>query len=131
MKACEGTRKNRPPFPAQKGYLGFPTSVNNVETLCCVARILERGAAWFSHLGTDRSSGTKLLSISGDCTRPGVYEVSLGIKVKEMLELCGGQKAAAVQIGGPSGEMVGPEEFDRTICYDDLATGGAVMVFWF
>jgi [NiFe] hydrogenase diaphorase moiety large subunit len=132
ISSCEGKRgdpKNRPPFPAQKGYLNFPTSVNNCETLCCAARILERGAAWFSHLGTDRSSGTKLLSISGDCKRPGVYEVSLGIGVREMLSMCGGENAAAVQIGGPSGQMIGPNEFERTICYDDLATGGAVMVF--
>jgi len=132
LSSCEGQYgdpKDRPPFPTQKGFLGCPTSINNVETFCCVARILEHGAAWFSHLGNDRSYGTKLLSISGDCKRPGVYEVSLGIRVDELLKLCGGEDAAAVQVGGPSGQMIRPSEFNRTICYDDLATGGAIMVF--
>lgn len=132
ISSCEGLRgdpKNRPPFPAQKGYLGFPTSVNNVETLCCVARILDQGAGWFSQIGSKGSTGTKLLSISGDCRRPGVYEVPFGITMKEVLEMAGGDGAAAVQIGGPSGQMIGPDDFERTICYDDLATGGALMIF--
>jgi len=132
ISSCEGTRgdpKNRPPFPAQKGYLGLPTAVNNVETLCCVARIMERGPAWFSSLGTDRSAGTKLLSISGDCRRPGVYEVSLGVRLSEVLKLAGAEDAIAVQMGGPSGQMVGPSDFGRAVCFDDLATGGSVMIF--
>ncbi|MBM3792446.1 MAG: NADH:ubiquinone oxidoreductase, partial [Acidobacteria bacterium] len=132
ISSCEGMRgdpKNRPPFPAQKGYLGCPTSVNNVETLCCVARIMDRGPAWFSSLGTDRSAGTKLLSISGDCRRPGVYEVSLGVRLAEVLKLAGVEESARIQIGGPSGQMVGPADYGRAICYDDLATGGSIMVF--
>ena len=82
LSSCEGRRgdpKTRPPFPAQKGYLDMPTVVNNVETLCCAARILEKGPGWFASIGTKGSSGTKLFSISGDCTRPGVYEVPFGI----------------------------------------------------
>ncbi len=132
ISSCEGLRgdpKNRPPFPAQRGYLGFPTSVNNVETLCCVARIIEHGSAWFSEMGSHGSSGTKLLSISGDCKRPGVYEIPFGTSLREVLKLAGAGDVQAVQVGGPSGQMVGPEAFDRTICYDDLATGGSVMVF--
>ena len=132
LSSCEGLRgdpKNRPPFPAQKGYLGQPTTVNNVETFCCVARILEEGPGWFAQHGSKGSSGTKLLSISGDCRRPGVYEVPFGISVKRMLEMVGAQDAIAVQMGGPSGQMIGPDLFERTICYDDLATGGSVMVF--
>ncbi|MEJ2079242.1 MAG: NAD(P)H-dependent oxidoreductase subunit E [Acidobacteriota bacterium] len=132
ISSCEGLRgdpKNRPPFPAQKGYLGFPTSVNNVETLCCVARIIENGSAWFSEMGSQGSSGTKLLSISGDCKRPGVYEIPFGTALEEVLKLAGAKDAQAVQVGGPSGRMVGPAEFNRTICYDDLATGGSIMVF--
>ncbi len=132
ISSCEGDRgdpKHRPPFPTDKGFLGQPTTINNVETLCCVARILERGPGWFSEFGTSRSAGTKLLSISGDCTRPGVYEVPFGIELNGVLRLCGAEDAAAVQVGGPSGQMVGPDGFGRTICYDDLATGGAVMVF--
>ncbi|MFA6232792.1 MAG: NAD(P)H-dependent oxidoreductase subunit E [Bacteroidota bacterium] len=132
ISSCEGLRgdpKNRPPFPAQKGYLGFPTSVNNVETFCCVARILDQGAGWFSQIGSKGSTGTKLLSVSGDIRRPGVYEVPFGITMKEVLEMAGGESAAAVQVGGPSGQLIGPDMFDRIICYDDLATGGALMVF--
>jgi [NiFe] hydrogenase diaphorase moiety large subunit len=132
ISSCEGLRgdpKDRPPFPAQKGYLASPTSVNNVETLCAAARIMERGAAWFAGLGSKGSSGTKLLSISGDCREPGVYELPFGTSVADMLKEAGGEGAAAVLIGGPSGQIIGPDEFKRTICYDDLATGGAVVVF--
>jgi [NiFe] hydrogenase diaphorase moiety large subunit len=132
LSSCEGLRgdpKNRPPFPAQQGYLGCPTAVNNVETYCCAARILERGAGWFSGLGTQRSAGTKLLSISGDCKRPGIYEVSLGIKLQDVLKMAGAEDAIAVQVGGSSGQMIGPEQYGRLICFDDLATGGSMMVF--
>ncbi|MCK5796604.1 MAG: NAD(P)H-dependent oxidoreductase subunit E, partial [Deltaproteobacteria bacterium] len=132
ISSCEGLRgdpKNRPPFPAQKGFLGQPTSVNNVETFCAVARIAEKGAGWFNALGSKGSPGTKLLSISGDCSRPGVYEVEFGTHLREILGSCGALDAQAVQVGGPSGQLVGPEAFDRTICYDDLATGGSIMVF--
>lgn len=132
LSSCEGLRgdpKNRPPFPAQKGYLAHPTVVNNVETLCCVTKILEEGAPAFYEHGSQASTGTKLLSISGDCKSPGVYEVELGIKLRDVLKLCGAEDAAAVQVGGASGQMVGPSDFDRTICFDDLATGGSVMVF--
>lgn len=132
LSSCEGQRgdpKNRPPFPAQKGYLGCPTTVNNVETLCCVARILEKGPGWFAALGSKGSPGTKVLSISGDCERPGIYEVPFGITVKQVLDDAGARDAAAVQIGGPSGKMIGKDGFARTICYDDLATGGSFMIF--
>jgi [NiFe] hydrogenase diaphorase moiety large subunit len=132
ISSCEGLRgdpKNRPPFPAQKGYLGRPTVVNNVETLCCVTKILEEGPATFAEFGSQGSTGTKLLSISGDCRSRGVFEVPFGIKLSEVLKLAGGEDAIAVQVGGASGQMVAREEFNRTICYDDLATGGSLMVF--
>lgn len=132
ISSCEGLRgdpKNRPPFPAQKGYLACPTVVNNVETLCCVTKILEEGPATFAEHGSSGSSGTKLLSISGDCHRPGIYEVEFGTTVSEVLQMAGAENAIAVQVGGPSGQMVAPEQFNRKICFDDLATGGSVMVF--
>ncbi len=129
MEGKRGDPKTRPPFPAQKGYLDKPTSVNNVETLCCAARILEKGSGWFSQVGTPASTGTKLLSISGDCSRPGIYEVPFGTTLKRVLEMCSANDPFAVQVGGPSGQMVGEEHFDHTICFDDLATGGALMVF--
>ncbi|MBM4061999.1 MAG: NADH:ubiquinone oxidoreductase [Planctomycetes bacterium] len=132
ITSCEGRRgdpKNRPPFPAQRGYLGLPTTVNNVETLCAVTKIMEEGSATFCEHGSKQSSGTKLLSISGDCLRPGVYEVVFGTPLRRVLAMAGAENAAAVQIGGPSGQMVGRDHYDRTICFDDLATGGAMMVF--
>ena len=132
ISSCEGQRgdpKNRPPFPAQKGYMGCPTVVNNVETYCCIARILEKGPGWFAQLGSHGSPGTKLLSISGDCKRPGVYEVPFGIKLCDVLELAGAENPGAVQVGGPSGQLVGSADFHRTICYDDLATGGSIIIY--
>jgi [NiFe] hydrogenase diaphorase moiety large subunit len=131
ISSCEGRRgdpKNRPPFPAQKGLLGMPTVVNNVETFCAAARIVEKGAGWFSELGTTGSTGTKLFSVSGDCDGPGVYELPFGIKVSELLSTVGAANAVAVQVGGASGQMIGAKDFERTLQYDDLATGGAIVV---
>ncbi|MCF7790517.1 MAG: NAD(P)H-dependent oxidoreductase subunit E [Victivallales bacterium] len=132
ISSCEGSRgdpKTRPPFPAQKGYLGLPTCVNNVETLACVVKIIEKGAAWFAARGSAGSKGTKVLSISGDCEKPGVYELPFGTTVSEVLEKTGAKDTAAVQMGGPSGTLVAANDFGRKICYDDLATGGSIMVF--
>jgi len=131
ISSCEGFRgdpKTRPPFPAQKGYMAGPTTVNNVETFCCAARILQEGPGWFAQMGSKGSPGTKLISISGDCKKPGVYEIPFGMKLADLLKLAGAESPAAVQVGGPSGQMIGPKLFDRTICYDDLATGGSVIV---
>jgi [NiFe] hydrogenase diaphorase moiety large subunit len=129
LEGFRGDPKNRPPFPAQRGYLDCPTSVNNVETLACVTKIMHQGAATFSHYGSEHTTGTKLLSVSGDCRLPGVYEVEFGITLREFLAKCGGEDAIAVQVGGPSGQMVGPDDYDRIICYEDLSTGGSMMVF--
>lgn len=132
ISSCEGLPgepKTRPPFPVTKGYLGRPTVVNNVETFCHAARILDRGAQWFFDMGTEGSHGTKLFSISGDCTRPGIYELPYGLPLRDLLHMSGGEDAAAVLVGGPSGEMIAREAFDRLLTFDDLATGGAVIVF--
>lgn len=132
ISSCEGTRgdpKNRPPFPAQKGYMGHPTCVNNVETYVAAVRLMDMGAAWFTSIGSKGSSGTKLLSISGDCHSPGVYEYPFGITIEQLLKDVGAEDAKAVQIGGASGQMIGKEDYKRTICYDDLATGGSIMIF--
>ena len=132
ISSCEGLRgdpKDRPPFPVQRGFLGNPTPVNNVETFSCAARILEEGGEWFAGLGVGECAGTKLYSICGDCERPGVYELPFGTPLRELLERAGGTEAAAVCVGGPSGTMVGPDAFDRHLGYGDLATGGAGIVF--
>ncbi|HKL20354.1 MAG TPA: NAD(P)H-dependent oxidoreductase subunit E [Tichowtungia sp.] len=132
ISSCEGTRgdpADRPPFPAIAGYKVSPTAVNNVETYCCAARIMDCGPAWFENIGTEHSAGTKLLSVCGDCERPGVYEVSFGITVAELLKKIGAENAAAVQIAGPSGQMIDRGQFHRKICFGDLPTGGSIMVF--
>jgi [NiFe] hydrogenase diaphorase moiety large subunit len=132
IESAEGKRgepRFKPPFPVQKGYNNKPTSVNNVETFCSVCRIVEKGGEWYKKLGTQTSRGTKLLSISGDVQRPGVYEVEWGMTVQQMLDMVGAKNTQAVQVAGPSGSLIGPDEFDRQICYGDLSTGGAMMVF--
>jgi [NiFe] hydrogenase diaphorase moiety large subunit len=132
LSSCEGKAgdpKTRPPFPAQKGYLGMPTVINNVETYCAAARIIENGPGWFTSMGTQGSAGTKVFSVSGDCGQPGVYELPFGITVSELLARVGASDTVAVQVGGAAGRMIGPAEFGRKFCYDDLATGGSVMVF--
>jgi len=129
IEGWRGDPKTRPPFPAQEGYRALPSVVNNVETFCCATRILEEGPGWFSQLGSPASPGTKLLSISGDCRAPGVYEFPFGVTLAEVLREAGADDAVAVQMGGAAGIMVGPTAFDRRVCYDDLATGGSLMVF--
>ena len=132
ISSCEGLPgepKTRPPYPVTHGYLGYPTVVNNVETFCHAARILDRGAQWFFDMGTEGSHGTKLFSVSGDCINPGVYELPYGLSVRELLVMAGGEDAAAVLVGGPSGTMIARDTFDRKLTFDDLATGGAIVVF--
>jgi [NiFe] hydrogenase diaphorase moiety large subunit len=100
-----------------------------VETLATAARIVVEGAAWFKAMGTQKSAGTKLLSVSGDCARPGVYEVEYGLSIAELLDMVGAPEAKAVQIGGPSGTCVSKAGYRRKICFSDLPTGGSVIVF--
>lgn len=131
IESAEGKRgepRNRPPFPVQKGYLQQPTIVNNVETLCSVVRIIEKGADWYRSLGTEQSSGTKVLSISGDCKLPGIYEIEWGMTIKDMLEMCGAENVQALQVAGPSGICISPKMFDRKIANEDLPTGGSMIV---
>lgn len=125
LEGKRGAPRDRPPYPTDRGYLGQPTAVNNVETLACVPRILERGAKWFSGFGTVESKGTKLMCLSGDCTRPGVYEVPFGITLNELLDLAGGADAEAVQVSGAAGECVAPKDFGRGLC--PTRTKGAVI----
>jgi [NiFe] hydrogenase diaphorase moiety large subunit len=129
LEGKRGAPRDRPPFPTERGYLQQPTAVDNVETYVCAARIMAKGADWFQGFGTAASTGTKLMSVSGDCERPGVYEVPFGITVNGLLDLVGGANAAYVQVSGPSGQSVSPKDFGRRIAYEDLSTGGSTMVF--
>lgn len=131
IESLEGKRgepRNRPPFPVQKGYMDMPTVINNVETLSAVVKIMVKGADWFKAMGTKESAGTKLLSISGDCKHPGVYETEWGMSMRELLEMAGASSVQAVQVGGPSGTCINPTQFQREISFEDLATGGSMIV---
>jgi [NiFe] hydrogenase diaphorase moiety large subunit len=131
IESAEGKRgepRDRPPFPVECGYLQRPTVVNNVETLCTVPRIILNGPEWHNRLGTPESKGTKVLSVSGDCRRPGIYEIEWGFSVNDVLEMVGVDDVQAVQVGGPSGSCIGPREFSRVLAYEDLATGGSLIV---
>ena len=132
ISSCEGLPgepKTRPPFPVEKGYLEHPTIVNNVETFCQIPRIIDQGASWFYGMGTAESHGTKLLSVCGDCERPGIYELHYGIALDELMEMVGAIDVAAIQVGGPSGQLIGRNGFKRRICFEDLPTGGSIMMF--
>ncbi|MCP5268865.1 MAG: NAD(P)H-dependent oxidoreductase subunit E [Zoogloeaceae bacterium] len=129
LEGKRGTPRNRPPFPVTNGYLDQPTVVDNVETFACAALIALHGGDWFAAQGTEKSTGSKLLSVSGDVAQPGVYEFPFGVSIAEVLRACGARNTQAVQVGGPSGTCVSAAEFDRCIAFEDIPSAGAFMVF--
>lgn len=129
LEGKRGITRKRPPFPVTHGYLDRPTVVNNVETFLAAARVVERGGYWFRAEGTDKSAGSKILSVSGDVTRPGIYEYPFGTSVAQVLADSGAQRTQAVQISGAAGETLSPAEFERVIAFEDLPTAGSFMVF--
>ena len=129
LEGKAGIPRNRPPYPVTHGYLGKPTVVNNVETYLAAANIAVHGGAWFANKGTAKSKGTKILSISGDCKAPGIYEYAFGSTLKTILDDCGASEVLGVQVGGPSGEFISNDEFERKIAFEDLATGGSFIIF--
>jgi len=132
IESLEGKRgipRKRPPFPVTHGYQNKPTVVNNVETFMAAALIAIHGADWFRSVGTEESSGTKLLSISGDCEKPGIYEYPFGVSIHDILQDCGATNTQAVQIAGAAGFTIPAAEFDRRIAFEDVSTGGSFMVF--
>jgi [NiFe] hydrogenase diaphorase moiety large subunit len=129
LEGKRGVPRNRPPYPVTHGYRQQPTVVNNVETFCAAALIAIHGGAWYRDIGTQRSAGTKVLSVAGDCARPGIYEYPFGVTVREILADCGAEGTQAVQVSGPSGTCVGADEFDRRIAFEDLPTAGAFTIF--
>ncbi len=133
LEALEGKRgwpRNKPPFPAIAGAFGRPTVINNVETLCCVPHIIERGAAWFRTMGTPTSPGPKLYGMSGHLNRPGVYEDELGITLAHSIELAGGMKGGAYKAaicGGISMGVLGPDQLDVKLDFDDVRIRGGCL----
>lgn len=129
LEGHRGEARNRPPYPVNTGYMGKPTVVNNVETLASVPHIIVKGGQWYMKHGTDKSTGSKLFSVSGDCEKPGVYELPWGTKVSDLLKLVGAKNTKAVQIGGASGICIPKSQFERTLAYEDVATGGSIIIF--
>ena len=129
MEGKPGIPRNRPPYPVTSGYLNQPTIVNNVETFLAVAKIAIEGGEWFAGFGTEKSAGSKILSISGDCDRPGIYEYPFGVSIEQILSDCGASNVLGVQIGGPSGTFISNQELNRQLAFEDLATGGSFIIF--
>jgi len=129
LEGHRGEARNRPPFPVNTGFMGKPTTVNNVETLASVPQIILFGGEWFRKHGTDKSTGSKLYSVSGDCGKPGVYELPFGKTISEVLKMVEAEDTKAVQVGGASGICLNKTEFGRTLSFEDVPTGGAIMIF--
>ncbi len=135
INSCEGKRGEpdyKPPYPAEDGYWGKPTCVNNVETFANIPVIINRGADWFASMGTDKSKGTKVFALAGKINNVGLVEVPMGITLREIIFDIGGgipkgRKFKAVQTGGPSGGVITEENLDTPIDYDGLLKIGTMM----
>lgn len=127
-----GVPRQRPPFPAKQGLWGKPTNINNVETWANVPHIINKGADWFSGIGTDTSKGTKIFSLVGKVKNTGLIEVPMGISLKEIVYAIGGgspseKSIKAIQTGGPSGGCIPAELFDLAVDYESLQEVGSIM----
>jgi len=131
LEGKKGWPKIKPPFPAIKGAFGQPTIVNNVETLCCVPPIIERGAAWFAGLGTKTQGGTRMYSVSGRVKQPGVYEASVSITLRQLIERAGGVSGTgrlkAVVPGGGSAAILTADEIDVVMDVDGCRGAGTMI----
>ena len=132
MEGKRGEPTLKPPFPAESGYLGKPTNVNNVETLANIPIILTKGAEWFAAIGTERSKGTKVFALAGKINNVGLIEVPMGTTLREVIYeigggIKGGKKFKAVQTGGPSGGCLTEKHLDTPIDFDNLLAAGSMM----
>jgi len=132
MEGLRGEPTVKPPFPAEKGYLGKPSNVNNVETFANIPVIINKGAEWFSSIGTEKSKGTKVFALAGKINNVGLIEVPMGTTLREIIfEIGGGikdgKKFKAVQTGGPSGGCLTEKHLDTPIDYDNLVASGSMM----
>ncbi|MBO7609909.1 MAG: NADH-quinone oxidoreductase subunit NuoF [Muribaculaceae bacterium] len=132
MEGKRGEPTLKPPFPAESGYNGYPTNVNNVETLANVPIILTKGAEWFSSIGTEKSKGTKVFALAGKINNVGLIEVPMGTTLREIIYDIGGgvkngKEFKAVQTGGPSGGCLTQKHLDTPIDYEHLTAAGSMM----
>ena len=132
IEGKRGQPKAKPPFPVQKGLWGYPTIINNVETLANVPYIIRKGAAWYASMGTEKSKGTKVFALTGKIQNSGLIEVPMGIPLKEVIYdigggIEGGKKLKAVQTGGPSGGCIPASIIETTLDYESLGKVGSIM----
>jgi NADH:ubiquinone oxidoreductase subunit F (NADH-binding)/NAD-dependent dihydropyrimidine dehydrogenase PreA subunit len=132
IEGKRGQPKAKPPFPVQKGLWGYPTIINNVETLANVPYIIRKGPAWYAAMGTEKSKGTKVFALTGKIQNSGLIEVPMGIPLKEVIYdigggIEGGKKLKAVQTGGPSGGCIPSSIIDTTLDYESLGKVGSIM----
>jgi NADH:ubiquinone oxidoreductase subunit F (NADH-binding) len=135
MRSIQGERAvpfMRPPYPSERGLWGYPTCINNVETLATVPLVIGRGADWYADLGTARSGGTKVFALTGAIRNTGLVEVPLGTSLRHVVERIGGgarpgRRIKAVQVGGPSGGCLPEPLLDTPVDYEDLGATGAIM----
>jgi NADH:ubiquinone oxidoreductase subunit F (NADH-binding) len=133
MESIEGKRgevRYRPPFPTNAGLWQQPTTINNVETISNLPQIILNGASWFNKIGTERSKGTKVLSVAGDVGNPGVYEIELGTSLSELvINLSKAKNIKAIQIGGATGRLVPASNINTTLSFETVLGAGAITVF--
>ena len=133
IEGRRGMPKTRPPFPANKGLWGNPTSINNVETIANVRHVITRGAEWFASIGTKNSKGTKVFALAGKVKNTGLVEVPMGTTIRELIYGPGGgmlnakEEFKGVQIGGPSGGCLPESLLDTPIDYKSITKTGAIM----
>jgi len=132
LEGNRGMPRPRPPFPAHSGYLGKPTNINNVETFANIAVIMQKGAGWYSDIGTEKSKGTKIFALAGKVNNTGLVEVGMGTTLREIVFDIGGgiengRKFKAAQLGGPSGGCIPEKYLDCEIDYDSVQELGAIM----
>lgn len=132
LESLEGKRgipKTKPPFPGEKGLFDKPTIVNNVETFICATFILQQGSTAFRKQGNEKSFGSRLHSVSGDCNQPGLYELAQGVSVRSLLKLSGARNTQCVQVGGPSGSLFFEDQFETPLDFESPGRGGSIMIF--
>ena len=135
MESIEGKSsrpRSRPPFPAAYGVWGKPSTINNVKSLSYVAEIIRNGSDWFKSTGTESSSGTAIVCLSGDISNPGMYEVEMGLSIGDVIEKLGGgipngRKLKMLQTGGPLGGVLGSDSLKVKIDFDEMAKAGAIL----
>ncbi len=132
IEGKNGEPRPKPPFPAQVGLFGCPTIVNNVETLACVPHIINRGSEWFSGIGTPKNTGTKIFGLSGSIKKPGLYELPLGIPLRELIFEYGGgtrngDRVKAISPGGSSASVLTADEMDIPMDFDSLMKAGSML----